>query len=55
MRPLGNVIYMMCGPCTSHRVCLQMLEKLYMRLDEFKQEKIGTARDYDHDHRLPIA
>ncbi|KAJ0800356.1 putative dethiobiotin synthase, Adenosylmethionine--8-amino-7-oxononanoate transaminase [Helianthus annuus] len=55
MRPLGNVIYMMCGPCTSHRVCLQMLEKLYMRLDEFKQEKIRTARDYDHDHRLPIA
>ncbi|KAJ0592034.1 putative dethiobiotin synthase, Adenosylmethionine--8-amino-7-oxononanoate transaminase [Helianthus annuus] len=55
MRPLGNVIYMMCGPCTSHRVCLQMLEKLYMRLDEFKQEKIRTARDHDHDHRLPIA
>ncbi|KAM0014171.1 putative dethiobiotin synthase, Adenosylmethionine--8-amino-7-oxononanoate transaminase [Helianthus debilis subsp. tardiflorus] len=55
MRPLGNVIYMMCGPCTSHRVCLQILEKLYMRLDEFKQEKNQTARDYDHDHRLPIA
>ncbi|MFS7918184.1 putative dethiobiotin synthase, Adenosylmethionine--8-amino-7-oxononanoate transaminase [Helianthus anomalus] len=53
MRPLGNVVYMMCGPCTSHRVCLQMLEKLYKQLD--KQEKIQTAHDYDHDQRLPIA
>nr|XP_043630610.1 bifunctional dethiobiotin synthetase/7,8-diamino-pelargonic acid aminotransferase, mitochondrial [Erigeron canadensis] len=40
MRPLGNVIYMMCGPCTSPQVCLQMLRILYTRLDEFRQEKI---------------
>lgn len=40
MRPLGNVIYMMCGPCTSPEVCLRMLETLYTRLDEFKHEKI---------------
>ncbi|XP_076919240.1 bifunctional dethiobiotin synthetase/7,8-diamino-pelargonic acid aminotransferase, mitochondrial-like [Bidens hawaiensis] len=56
MRPLGNVIYMMCGPCTSDRVCLQMLEKLYTRLDEFKQEKIhkGDAIcDLDHNLTIP--
>ncbi|KAJ9550712.1 hypothetical protein OSB04_014757 [Centaurea solstitialis] len=40
MRPLGNVIYMMCGPCTSPDVCLRMLEMLYTRLDEFKHDKI---------------
>ncbi|KAI3754628.1 hypothetical protein L1987_54415 [Smallanthus sonchifolius] len=45
MRPLGNVIYMMCGPCTSPRVCLQMLETLYTRLDEFTQEKGRKARE----------
>ncbi|KAL8158793.1 hypothetical protein V2J09_000330 [Rumex salicifolius] len=38
MRPLGNVIYMMCGPCTSTHLCSQLLEKLKRRLDEFHQE-----------------
>ncbi|KAK9076821.1 hypothetical protein SSX86_005155 [Deinandra increscens subsp. villosa] len=45
MRPLGNVIYMMCGPCTSPRVCSQMLETLYTRLDEFRQENIQKANE----------
>ncbi|GMN52124.1 hypothetical protein TIFTF001_021281 [Ficus carica] len=27
MRPLGNVIYLMCGPCTSSEVCFQVLTK----------------------------
>ncbi|KVI01382.1 bifunctional dethiobiotin synthetase/7,8-diamino-pelargonic acid aminotransferase, mitochondrial [Cynara cardunculus var. scolymus] len=45
MRPLGNVIYMMCGPCTSPEVCLRMLETLYTRLDEFKHEKIQKANE----------
>ncbi|CAI9261209.1 unnamed protein product [Lactuca saligna] len=40
MRPLGNVIYMMCGPCTSPHVCLQMLETLYTRLNGFRHDKI---------------
>lgn len=38
MRPLGNVIYLMCGPCTSPHVCCHLLEKLYLRLEEFDQE-----------------
>ena len=38
MRPLGNVIYLMCGPCTSPHVCCHLLEKLYRRLEEFDQE-----------------
>ncbi|GMP36463.1 hypothetical protein CsSME_00008584 [Camellia sinensis var. sinensis] len=37
MRPLGNVIYLMCGPCTSPLICRQLLEKLYRRLEEFGQ------------------
>ncbi|XP_015878220.3 bifunctional dethiobiotin synthetase/7,8-diamino-pelargonic acid aminotransferase, mitochondrial [Ziziphus jujuba] len=36
-RPLGNVIYFMCGPCTSPEVCRQLLIKLRRRLDEFSQ------------------
>ncbi|CAN6458914.1 unnamed protein product [Victoria cruziana] len=32
MRPLGNVIYLMCGPCTSPQVCHQVLEKVYERI-----------------------
>ncbi|KAL8223013.1 hypothetical protein R6Q57_020412 [Mikania cordata] len=45
MRPLGNVIYMMCGPCTSPQVCLQMLETLNNRLDGFRQEKIQKSHE----------
>ncbi|CAM8894769.1 unnamed protein product [Rhodiola kirilowii] len=39
MRPLGNVIYLMCGPCTSPEICNQLLMKLYARLEEFNQIK----------------
>ncbi|KFK27306.1 hypothetical protein AALP_AA8G365300 [Arabis alpina] len=35
MRPLGNVIYLMCGPCTSPEICRPLLTKLYKRLGEF--------------------
>ncbi|XVF47724.1 hypothetical protein PTKIN_Ptkin03bG0133900 [Pterospermum kingtungense] len=38
-RPLGNVIYFMCGPCTSPEFCSQQLIKLYTRLEEFTQVK----------------
>ncbi|KAJ7979489.1 Bifunctional dethiobiotin synthetase/7,8-diamino-pelargonic acid aminotransferase, mitochondrial [Quillaja saponaria] len=39
MRPLGNVIYLMCGPCTSPDTCRQLLTKLYLRLEEFNEER----------------
>lgn len=35
MRPLGNVIYLMCGPCTSPDVCTLQLSQVYHRLCEF--------------------
>ncbi|XP_047310957.1 bifunctional dethiobiotin synthetase/7,8-diamino-pelargonic acid aminotransferase, mitochondrial [Impatiens glandulifera] len=34
MRPLGNVIYLLCGPCTSPLICQNILEKVFTRLDE---------------------
>ncbi|KAK1560230.1 hypothetical protein Q3G72_023781 [Acer saccharum] len=37
MRPLGNVIYLMCGPCTSPEICRQLLVKLYRRLEDFNR------------------
>ncbi|CAO2841742.1 unnamed protein product [Amaranthus hypochondriacus] len=40
MRPLGNVIYMMCGPCSSPNICSQLLVKLYRRIDEFYKSNI---------------
>ncbi|KAK7388482.1 hypothetical protein VNO78_23298 [Psophocarpus tetragonolobus] len=39
MRPLGNVIYLLCGPCTSPEVCNQLLVKLHRRLEEFEGYK----------------
>ncbi|KAK7265291.1 hypothetical protein RJT34_32909 [Clitoria ternatea] len=39
MRPLGNVVYLLCGPCTSPEVCNQLLFKLYKRLEEFSECK----------------
>ncbi|KAI4344386.1 hypothetical protein L6164_011620 [Bauhinia variegata] len=39
MRPLGNVIYLMSGPCTSPEICSQLLIKLYGRLEEFSGSK----------------
>lgn len=38
-RPLGNVIYLMCGPCTPPYVCSQLLTKLYERIDEFHKSR----------------
>ncbi|EPS73895.1 hypothetical protein M569_00862, partial [Genlisea aurea] len=29
MRPLGNVLYTMCGPCTSPSTCDSVLERVY--------------------------
>lgn len=34
MRPLGNVIYLMCGPITPATVCSTILDKVCQRLDE---------------------
>lgn len=39
MRPLGNVIYLMCGPCTSRNTCHRLLEKVHARIQEFGQQK----------------
>ncbi|KAL4340396.1 hypothetical protein GQ457_08G002330 [Hibiscus cannabinus] len=36
-RPLGNVIYVMCGPCTSPEICTRQLRKLYKKLEEFTE------------------
>ncbi|KAL0290108.1 UNVERIFIED_CONTAM: Bifunctional dethiobiotin synthetase/7,8-diamino-pelargonic acid aminotransferase, mitochondrial [Sesamum angustifolium] len=43
MRPLGNVIYMMCGPCTSPDICRSLLEKVYDRIQEFGLQKDESA------------
>ncbi|KAI3444139.1 hypothetical protein Pfo_000804 [Paulownia fortunei] len=43
MRPLGNVIYLMCGPCTSPDICRHLLEKVYTRIQEFGQQEEKTA------------
>ncbi|CAH8382944.1 unnamed protein product [Eruca vesicaria subsp. sativa] len=37
MRPLGNVLYLMCGPCTSRDICRLLLAKLHKRLGEFNR------------------
>ncbi|CAN7067197.1 bifunctional dethiobiotin synthetase/7,8-diamino-pelargonic acid aminotransferase, mitochondrial [Brassica rapa] len=37
MRPLGNVVYLMCGPCTSPEICHRLLTKLHKRLGEFNR------------------
>ncbi|GFQ01905.1 bifunctional dethiobiotin synthetase/7 8-diamino-pelargonic acid aminotransferase mitochondrial [Phtheirospermum japonicum] len=37
MRPLGNVIYVMCGPCTFPDTCRRLLEKVYARIQDFDQ------------------
>ncbi|TYK09496.1 bifunctional dethiobiotin synthetase/7,8-diamino-pelargonic acid aminotransferase [Cucumis melo var. makuwa] len=37
-RPLGNVIYLMCGPCTKPDSCSQLLIKLLSGLDDFISE-----------------
>lgn len=42
-RPLGNVIYLMCGPCSSPRLCSQLLVKLYHRIDEFHKNNLSSV------------
>ncbi|GAB4838211.1 Bifunctional dethiobiotin synthetase/7,8-diamino-pelargonic acid aminotransferase, mitochondrial [Ancistrocladus abbreviatus] len=37
-RPLGNVLYFMCSPCTSPVVCTQLLVKLCRRIEDFHQK-----------------
>ncbi|KAF5749436.1 bifunctional dethiobiotin synthetase/7 8-diamino-pelargonic acid aminotransferase mitochondrial [Tripterygium wilfordii] len=37
LRPLGNVIYLMCGPCTLPEICREQLIKLRRRLEELNQ------------------
>ncbi|PKA50617.1 Bifunctional dethiobiotin synthetase/7,8-diamino-pelargonic acid aminotransferase, mitochondrial [Apostasia shenzhenica] len=34
MRPLGNVIYLMCGPCTSPLFCNHQLSKVFGRISQ---------------------
>ncbi|KAI3904661.1 hypothetical protein MKW98_014841 [Papaver atlanticum] len=46
MRPLGNVIYLMCGPCTSPRICTELLNKLYRGLQEFDQSKVERMQNF---------
>ncbi|KAK9099928.1 hypothetical protein Scep_023358 [Stephania cephalantha] len=43
-RPLGNVIYLMCGPCTPPHICNQLLKKLYGQLHEFSQSRWAEVR-----------
>ncbi|XP_068652634.1 bifunctional dethiobiotin synthetase/7,8-diamino-pelargonic acid aminotransferase, mitochondrial [Aristolochia californica] len=44
MRPLGNVIYLMCGPCTSTESCNHALRKVYQRIrDDFSQESCNKS------------
>lgn len=35
LRPLGNVLYLMCGPCTTRDSCTQQLHKVHRRLCSF--------------------
>ncbi|CAL9125870.1 unnamed protein product [Musa textilis] len=39
IRPLGNVIYLMCSPCTSPHFCSQQLCKLHQRIYEFSEHR----------------
>ncbi|KAF5183987.1 Adenosylmethionine-8-amino-7-oxononanoate aminotransferase [Thalictrum thalictroides] len=59
MRPLGNVVYLMCGPCTSPNVCSQLLRKLHREIDEFSRIKAKRLRscsvELAHKTDLPTA
>ncbi|PAN34389.1 hypothetical protein PAHAL_6G089000 [Panicum hallii] len=37
VRPLGNVIYLMCGPCTPQDSCSRQLLKVHRRLSDFNR------------------
>ncbi|KAH7441161.1 hypothetical protein KP509_03G027300 [Ceratopteris richardii] len=42
-RPLGNVIYFMCGPTTPPATCTKLLDKLSRQLDVFTARKHANA------------
>ncbi|RLM60573.1 bifunctional dethiobiotin synthetase/7,8-diamino-pelargonic acid aminotransferase, mitochondrial [Panicum miliaceum] len=37
VRPLGNVIYLMCGPCTPRDSCSRQLLKVHRRISDFNR------------------
>uniref|UniRef100_A0A1D1XRV0 Adenosylmethionine-8-amino-7-oxononanoate aminotransferase n=1 Tax=Anthurium amnicola TaxID=1678845 RepID=A0A1D1XRV0_9ARAE len=39
VRPLGNVIYLMCGPCTPPQICYEQLTKVHQAIDQFSQSQ----------------
>lgn len=39
IRPLGNVIYLMCGPCTSPHFCTEQLQKVHRSICEFSKRQ----------------
>ncbi|ONK70535.1 uncharacterized protein A4U43_C05F34720 [Asparagus officinalis] len=50
MRPLGNVIYLMCGPCTSPHFCNQQLNKVYERICELDSDERITVQAKHANH-----
>ncbi|KAI4381106.1 hypothetical protein MLD38_007214 [Melastoma candidum] len=51
MRPLGNVIYLMCTPCTSPRTCNDLLGKLILNLDKFyRAQSLQDHMLQQHEH-----
>ncbi|PKU71047.1 bifunctional dethiobiotin synthetase/7,8-diamino-pelargonic acid aminotransferase, mitochondrial isoform X1 [Dendrobium catenatum] len=44
MRPLGNVIYLMCGPCTSQHFCSQQLIKVHQRISKFSEAWVKESQ-----------
>lgn len=43
VRPLGNVIYLMCGPTTPSSSCTKLLHALSHQLDAFEAEHINSS------------
>ncbi|KAJ1697981.1 hypothetical protein LUZ63_006493 [Rhynchospora breviuscula] len=48
MRPLGNVIYLMCGPCTSQDICTHQLDKVYERI-------LALDSEMEEEHELDVS
>jgi len=44
-RPLGNVVYLMCSPCTPTEVCDQLLDKLLDQLGQMRDRLLVTQDD----------
>lgn len=47
LRPLGNVIYLMCGPCTSPQFCSQQLNKVQKRINELDNSGGRESQSYN--------